>query len=216
MEFLGMGGWEIFLILLIALIFVGPARIVQVARSLGKVISKIRSVTSDITSQINREVDEQTKDIKETVADFKKDVTEQSRAVSNAVTEIQKGIKEQGQQAANLITEAQREIEAKKEEVQEAASSFAKNLKSVGQASVSVPPAATAATEQQAEQATNPSPAPDTKSTVTLPEPNTAVTGEQPTTKPPSPPIETEPVTTDTKQAQIREEVPGQNEQISE
>jgi sec-independent protein translocase protein TatA len=59
MDFLGIGGWEIFMVILIALILFGPGRIVEIARALGKIVHKARNITSDLTAQIAKEVDEQ-------------------------------------------------------------------------------------------------------------------------------------------------------------
>ena len=59
MDFLGIGGWEIFMVILIALILFGPGRIVEIARALGKIVQKARNITSELTAQITKEVDEQ-------------------------------------------------------------------------------------------------------------------------------------------------------------
>ncbi len=68
MDFLGFGGWEIFLIVVVALIVYGPARIVEVSRSLGKIVNNLRKTTAELTSQISKEIDEQKK-----LVEFKKD-----------------------------------------------------------------------------------------------------------------------------------------------
>ncbi len=59
MEFFGMGAGEIFLILVIALIIFGPARIVEIGRSLGKMIYNLRKATSDLTTRVTREIEEE-------------------------------------------------------------------------------------------------------------------------------------------------------------
>ncbi len=58
MDFLGFGGWEIFLIIRVALLVYGPARMVTIARSLGKIANNFRKVTSDFSNQIVKEMDE--------------------------------------------------------------------------------------------------------------------------------------------------------------
>jgi TatA/E family protein of Tat protein translocase len=68
MDILGFGGWEIFLIIVIALIVYGPARIVEISRSLGKMVNNLKKTTSELTSQITKEIDEQKK-----LVEFKKD-----------------------------------------------------------------------------------------------------------------------------------------------
>jgi Tat protein translocase TatB subunit len=61
MDFLGIGGWEIFLILIVALLIYGPGRIVEVARSLGKIVRTLKNTTSALTAQISKEMEEQEK-----------------------------------------------------------------------------------------------------------------------------------------------------------
>jgi sec-independent protein translocase protein TatA len=59
MEFFGMGFGEILFILVVALIIWGPGRIVDIGRNLGKIARSFRKATSDLTSQITREIDEE-------------------------------------------------------------------------------------------------------------------------------------------------------------
>jgi Tat protein translocase TatB subunit len=62
MDFLGIGGWEIFLVIIIALLLWGPGRIVEIARTLGKIVHKFRTISTELTTQITRELDEQKQD----------------------------------------------------------------------------------------------------------------------------------------------------------
>jgi Sec-independent protein translocase protein TatA len=57
MDFFGMGPWEIFLILVIALIFLGPGKIVDFARTLGKWVRAIRRAGNDFTIAVTRELE---------------------------------------------------------------------------------------------------------------------------------------------------------------
>jgi Tat protein translocase TatB subunit len=59
MDFFGIGGWEIILIILVALFLFGPGKMVEIARSLGKMVHKLRNMTSDLTTQITKEIDEE-------------------------------------------------------------------------------------------------------------------------------------------------------------
>ena len=61
MDFLGIGGWELLIILIIALLIYGPARIVEVARNLGKIVRMLKNTTSTLTAQISKEMEEQEK-----------------------------------------------------------------------------------------------------------------------------------------------------------
>lgn len=57
MDFLGMGTGEILLIIIAALIIWGPGRIVEIARTLGKMVRSLRNITSDLTTAVTREID---------------------------------------------------------------------------------------------------------------------------------------------------------------
>jgi TatA/E family protein of Tat protein translocase len=62
MDFLGMGGWEIILILIIVLLLWGPGKIVEIARTLGKIVHTLKNTSSLITTQITKEMEEQKKE----------------------------------------------------------------------------------------------------------------------------------------------------------
>ena len=52
MNFLGMGTIEVLVILLLAFIFLGPERMVEVGRTLGKTIRQLRRFSTDISETI--------------------------------------------------------------------------------------------------------------------------------------------------------------------
>lgn len=56
MDLFGMGGAEILLILVIALVVLGPSRVVEFAGTLGKMMRNLRKVTSDLTTAVTREI----------------------------------------------------------------------------------------------------------------------------------------------------------------
>ena len=57
MDFLGMGPLEIVLILILAMIFLGPGKIVDFARTLGKWTRIIRKAGTEFTAAVTREVE---------------------------------------------------------------------------------------------------------------------------------------------------------------
>ncbi len=61
MDFLGIGPGELLLIVVLALVFWGPGRVVEIARTAGKMVHNIRKEAGELTSQITRELDEQKK-----------------------------------------------------------------------------------------------------------------------------------------------------------
>ena len=62
MDFLGIGGWEILLILVVAVIVWGPGRIAEIGRTLGKLARNFKKASFDLTSQVSKELEEQKKE----------------------------------------------------------------------------------------------------------------------------------------------------------
>ena len=56
MDFFGLGFWEIVLILLVALIVLGPNKLPDIARTLGKTLRSLRKATSDFTTILTKEM----------------------------------------------------------------------------------------------------------------------------------------------------------------
>ena len=73
----GMGMPEILLILAIALIVLGPKKLPEIAKSLGRGIAEFKKATRDFKQSV--EVDNDFKEAKETLQDMKKDVEESVR-----------------------------------------------------------------------------------------------------------------------------------------
>ncbi len=57
MGFLDMGMGEILLVIVVALIIWGPGRIPEIARTLGKAVSTLRKTSSELTTQIRKELE---------------------------------------------------------------------------------------------------------------------------------------------------------------
>jgi sec-independent protein translocase protein TatA len=57
MGFLGIGTWEILLILILAFIILGPSKLTEFARILGKTVRAIRKASTDLTTAVTRELE---------------------------------------------------------------------------------------------------------------------------------------------------------------
>ena len=57
MDFFGIGGWEILLILVVILIVAGPGKLPEIARSIGRTIRAIKRASSGVTTAVSRELD---------------------------------------------------------------------------------------------------------------------------------------------------------------
>jgi TatA/E family protein of Tat protein translocase len=58
MDFLGIGPWELLLILIIAFIIFGPGRLPEIARAMGKGIHQLRKASTDFRVAVDREMRE--------------------------------------------------------------------------------------------------------------------------------------------------------------
>jgi sec-independent protein translocase protein TatA len=58
MEFFGMGPLEILVILIVGLIALGPGRLPQLARNLGKGITAFKKATMELTAEVSKEFEE--------------------------------------------------------------------------------------------------------------------------------------------------------------
>ena len=57
MDFFGIGILEVLLILVVALVIWGPGRIVEIGMKLGKLARNMKKVTSDLTTQLTKEIE---------------------------------------------------------------------------------------------------------------------------------------------------------------
>ena len=56
MNFLGMGPLELLLILGLALIVIGPGKLPEVARQIGKTVGELRRVSNEVTREFQRSI----------------------------------------------------------------------------------------------------------------------------------------------------------------
>jgi sec-independent protein translocase protein TatA len=59
MQFFGIGTAELLLIFVVVLIIWGPDKIVEVARTLGKMFRTLKKASFDLTAKVTKELDEQ-------------------------------------------------------------------------------------------------------------------------------------------------------------
>jgi sec-independent protein translocase protein TatA len=58
MDFFGMGPTELLLVLLVAMIFLGPGKIAELATKLGKAVNSFRKASSEFTTTVNKEMEQ--------------------------------------------------------------------------------------------------------------------------------------------------------------
>lgn len=62
MDFMSIGTQEILMIILVAVLIVGPNRIVEMSRTMGKIMRAIKKTTFDLTSAVTKELELEEKD----------------------------------------------------------------------------------------------------------------------------------------------------------
>lgn len=90
MHFFGIGAWEIFIVLLIALLVLGPQRLPQVAVQLARWLRSLRRFAGEVTGQLRREFDDLIREYEE----LKQEVAELRQRVDRDTASINREVKE--------------------------------------------------------------------------------------------------------------------------
>ena len=103
MDFLGMGPFEILLVLIVGFIFLGPEKLPSMAAKAGELYRKLTRATANITRSRTEEISAETKatsDLTKSITDFTKEITDEVKATSEMTKslgqEISTEIKETG------------------------------------------------------------------------------------------------------------------------
>jgi sec-independent protein translocase protein TatA len=99
MDFLGIGLPEIILILVVALIVVGPKRLPEVAVHLARVIRQLRGYATDVTSQMRGELDELTREYEQ----VRKELREFREATVKDVDSVTREVNRTARDASAII-----------------------------------------------------------------------------------------------------------------
>ena len=73
MDLMGVGTAEVLMILLVAILVIGPGKIVEFARTMGKIMHTIKKASFDLTSSITKELELEDKEKSPTSQTEKKD-----------------------------------------------------------------------------------------------------------------------------------------------
>lgn len=86
MNFLGMGPMEILLIVVLALIVFGPAKLPEIMGQVGKAIGDFRRATSELSDEFNRTIQAEIQETKAIVDDTKSTVTGSYADINAAIS----------------------------------------------------------------------------------------------------------------------------------
>ena len=70
MDFLNVGPGELVVVLIIAILVAGPQRMIEIARSLGRVSRQLRSLSSDFTAALHSEIRAVEEEVKESAPEL--------------------------------------------------------------------------------------------------------------------------------------------------
>src|ERR687884_106078 len=92
MNVLGMGPMEILLIVVLALIVFGPAKLPEIMGQVGKAVNDFRRATSDLSEEFNKTIQAELAETKAVVDEAKSAMTEARTAVSDVHTSMNSAV----------------------------------------------------------------------------------------------------------------------------
>jgi sec-independent protein translocase protein TatB len=90
MNFFNIGTAELLLIFVVALIVVGPRRLPEIARTLGKIVTDVRKMSQDFTTEMTRELEAPAEELAEVKRELEapvKELTEMTRELETPAKE---------------------------------------------------------------------------------------------------------------------------------
>ena len=103
MDFLGMGPFEILLVLIVGFLFLGPEKLPGMAAKAGDLYRKLTKATSNLAKSLTEEISAEAKaasDLTKSITDVTREITDEVKAVSNLTSslgqEISTELKETG------------------------------------------------------------------------------------------------------------------------
>jgi sec-independent protein translocase protein TatB len=92
MNFLGMGPLELVLIVVLALIVFGPAKLPEIMGQVGRAIGDFRRATSELSDEFNRTIQAELNETKATIEETKSALTDVRSAVDSTMNETRAAI----------------------------------------------------------------------------------------------------------------------------
>src|SRR5438094_10307854 len=92
MNILGMGPLEIVLIVVLALIVFGPAKLPEIMGQIGKAVNDFRRATSDLSDEFNKTIQAELQETKAVMDEARSVMTEAKSAVSDVHTSVNSAV----------------------------------------------------------------------------------------------------------------------------
>jgi len=94
MNFLGIGPLELVLILVLALIFLGPEELPNVARTLGKILRDLQALSNEVSTQVQKELGPELEQLERTTRSVRQ-VADQAQQVQDKVRHPAKALQQE-------------------------------------------------------------------------------------------------------------------------
>ena len=120
MNFLNVGPWEVTVILIIAILVVGPKRMVEVGRSIGRTASQMRRLSGEFLGTLQAEIDatqQEARQALEGIVETGEESVAELQAAEDETRQVLEGIGEDRRRAATSIRS---ELEAVERDTREA------------------------------------------------------------------------------------------------
>ena len=110
---------ELIVIFLVAIVVLGPKRLPEVAKVVGKGLGELKKALKDVKDSVEEEFKETTSDIRETVADVKKEIESEvkdaGRTIGSTVQEVQKDLETESAEINKTLSDAEKHLESDNE-----------------------------------------------------------------------------------------------------
>ena len=92
MGFFDIGIQEIIIVLVVALLVLGPKRLPEVARKMGEIYRNLRKITGDFTKEFTKAIDIEDKELKDIAKSVKDDTGKLGKAIDTETKELTKTV----------------------------------------------------------------------------------------------------------------------------
>lgn len=108
----GIGGSEIFLILIVILMLFGSDKIPEIARTLGKGMAQLKNATNEIKHEIQKGVEENGLDMKNITGGISEEIASAKESMNNTINpvELQNPVEEIKEEFENLSGPIKRQM----------------------------------------------------------------------------------------------------------
>lgn len=83
----GIGGGELVIIIIVALMLFGSEKVPEIARTIGKITAQVRHATNDLKTEIQKSAEENNMDLKSLTEDFNAEIDTVKQGVNKMISD---------------------------------------------------------------------------------------------------------------------------------